>query len=141
MKYIIEYSLSFGSKICETCSGTGMITILTADSYVRRPCSNNSCFHDKDVYTESRFKIDGRRTFTSEHALTNFCERLYKIKMCLAFHYIGEVFRGLPSAYTLYRKGGYIEDKGYGRLSEVGMRVARVLPYHNKLKVEIYRKP
>lgn len=142
MKYIINYSLSFGSKTCTTCNGSGLITIITADSQLRRPCSSLSCFDSGNkVYTEPRYIISGRRGYSSEKALNHFAERLYRLKMQLAFHYAGEIFIDDRSVYKFYRKGGYIENKGYAELSEVGRRVVKLLPYHNKLVVNIYRKP
>lgn len=147
MKYIIEYSLSFGAKECSTCNGSGLIFVENdaGDKMGAVACPRLTCFDSgSQLYTEPRFIISGKRSFTSEHALTNFCERLHRIKMGLAFHYAGEVYRDLRSAYQIYR-GGFQYNKqgnfGYSELNEVGLRVVEMLPYHNKLKVEIYRKP
>lgn len=139
MKYIIEYSLSFGSKVCETCSGTGMITIITADSYVRRPCSNNDCFHDGSCYTAPRDIFRGIRKFTSEHALNHFCKKLYKLKMQLAFHNAGLHYSSLRDVY--YPNPAACANKFAKSLTSAGTEASRLLPYHNKLSVSIYRKP
>lgn len=139
MKYIIEYSLSFGSKICETCSGTGMITIITADSQVRRSCSDNNCFEHRTIYTTPRYIIRGVRKFTSEIALNHFCKRLYKLKMQLSFHNAGLHYSSLRDAY--YPNPAACANKFAKSPTSAGTEASRQLPYHNKLIISIHRKP
>lgn len=137
MKYIIEYSLSFGAKECSTCNGTGRVWNEEMSFY--SGCPITSCFGDKQIYTIPRYIIRGVRKFTSEHALNHFCKRLYNIKMKLAFHNVGLHYTSLRDAY--YPNPSACANKFAKSLTSAGTEASRLLPYHNKLIISIHHKP
>ena len=142
MKYTIEYRLSFGAKKCTTCNGTGLIWLENdaGDKMPATACPSLTCFDSGTaLYTEPRFTIKSKRVFTNETSLNEFCKRLFRLKMKLAFRGAGLSYTNLRDAY--YSNPAAFANKFAKSPTTAGSEASRLLPYHNKLSISISRKP